>query len=114
MNNQLLKYKNYFGSCDVDIDHGVLHGKVIGINDVVTYEAQTIEELVTEFKNSVDDYLEFCKKLNRKPEKSLSGKLVLRMGADLHRRLTHASELQHKSINQIAIECIEKEMQEAY
>lgn len=114
MNDKLLKYKNYYGTCEVDIERGILHGKVVGINDVITYEAKTIDALVKEFKVSVDDYLAFCEKLGRKPEKSMSGKLVLRMGADLHRKLTQISEIQHKSINQIAIECIEKELQEAF
>lgn len=55
-----MRYKGYTGSYVVDPDEGVLHGHVDGIEDIVTFVADNIEELEREFRISVDDYLEFC------------------------------------------------------
>lgn len=55
-----ISYKGYSGSFEVDPSDGVLHGQVDGIDDIVTFEADTIGELEREFRISVDDYLEFC------------------------------------------------------
>jgi predicted HicB family RNase H-like nuclease len=60
-------YKNFIGSLEVAPEDKVLHGKLLNVADLVTYEAITIEQLEVEFKNAVDDYIQTCKQLNRKP-----------------------------------------------
>ena len=52
------EYKGYTATIEVADD--VLHGEIIGIRDVVTFEADSIPELQRAFEDSVDDYLEFC------------------------------------------------------
>ena len=37
-------YKGYLGLVDCDEDHAFLHGKIIGISDLVTYEAETMPD----------------------------------------------------------------------
>jgi predicted HicB family RNase H-like nuclease len=56
----------------------VLHGRVIGINDVVDFYGRTIEELAAEFRISVDEYVEWCLNEGKEPEKTCSGKMTLR------------------------------------
>ena len=58
-------YKRYAGS--IEFDDEVFHGRVLGIRDIGTFEAETAEELVKSFHNSVDDYLAFCKERNTRP-----------------------------------------------
>ena len=53
-----LKYKGYIGSVEFSKEDAVLHGKIIGINDLVTYEANCVVELKKAFIDSVEDYLE--------------------------------------------------------
>lgn len=60
-------YKGFIGSAKADMEDKVLHGKLLDINDLVTYEATTMLKLEAEFKNVVDDYIQTCKQLNRKP-----------------------------------------------
>ena len=55
-----LEYKGYQGRYDLDPDEGVLHGHVDGIEDIITFVADNLEDLEREFRISVDDYLEFC------------------------------------------------------
>lgn len=47
--NKMLNYKGYFGSIEVSIEDGILHGKIQCINDIVTYEAETPNELKSAF-----------------------------------------------------------------
>jgi predicted HicB family RNase H-like nuclease len=55
-----LRYKGYCGRYEVDPDEGVLHGRVNGIRDVVTFVADNTEDLEREFRISVECYLDFC------------------------------------------------------
>jgi predicted HicB family RNase H-like nuclease len=54
-----------------------LHGEVINIKDVITFQAKSVDELAA-FKDSTDDYLEFCAERGEKPDKPFSGKVMLR------------------------------------
>lgn len=48
-------YKNYVGT--IECIDGDYYGKIIDIDDLVTYESDTVENLGREFKLAVDDYI---------------------------------------------------------
>jgi len=58
--SNLLEYKGCQGSVEVSLADGILHGKILRITDLVTFEAQTPEGLRRAFKQQVDEYLIFC------------------------------------------------------
>ena len=95
----LMTYKGYSASIEVDLEAEILFGRVLDINDVVTFKAQTIEEARQEFQNSIDDYLEFCKELGQEPDKPFSGKLPFRTTPEHHRKIFIAAKKTGKSIN---------------
>jgi len=66
-----MKYKGYTGFVERDEEAGIWFGRVIGIRDVITFKAETIEQARKEFEISVDDYLEFCQDLGEEPEQPL-------------------------------------------
>jgi predicted HicB family RNase H-like nuclease len=51
----------------------VLHGRVDGIEDVITFEADNLEDLEREFRISVDDYLEWCAEDGVEPNRPSAG-----------------------------------------
>lgn len=59
-----IEYKGYYAVIEVDVEENILFGRVIDIEDVITFKARTVEQAKIEFVNSVEDYLEFCKELN--------------------------------------------------
>ena len=69
MNMETYTYKGYQGSVETSIEDGVFHGKILFINDLVTYEAQTLRALKKQFELAVNDYLASCKELDKQPEK---------------------------------------------
>ena len=59
MINQL-SYKDYTGSVFFSEEDGVFHGKVIGITASISFEGESVQSLTNDFRNAVDEYLEFC------------------------------------------------------
>ncbi|MFO7142578.1 toxin-antitoxin system HicB family antitoxin, partial [Arthrospira sp. PCC 8006] len=95
----MLTYKGYSGHIEVDTENGILFGRVLDIKDTITFQGKTVEEASQAFRDSVDDYLEFCEELGEKPDKPFSGKLPFRTTPDLHRKIFLAAAKAGKSIN---------------
>lgn len=95
----MLNYKNYYGKVDFDDEAGVFHGEVVGLRDVITFEGRSVSELRKAFRASVDDYLEFCSERGEEPEKPCSGKFVLRVSPELHRKANQLAAASGKSLN---------------
>ncbi|MDQ3108836.1 MAG: type II toxin-antitoxin system HicB family antitoxin [Bacteroidota bacterium] len=81
-----LQYKEYIGTVDFSAEDEVFYGKVHGINDLVTFEGQSVQELKKAFKESVDDYLETCAQLKKDPNKTFKGSLNVRLSPELHQK----------------------------
>ena len=105
----LKPHKGYRGKIGVDVENGVLHGTVLGIQDVVTFEGKTVPELVQAFKDSVDEYLAFCAEMGREPEKPPSGRVLVRMNPALHRQLFEIASARGVSVNRLVVNFLERE-----
>jgi predicted HicB family RNase H-like nuclease len=95
----VIEYKGYYGLMDVNIEDRVISGRVLGIRDVVTFEGDTVAEAEQAFRDSVDDYLDFCAERGVSPDKPFSGKFVVRISPELHRALAVAAETHKVSLN---------------
>lgn len=106
MNKKTLSYNDYYGSIECEVDEGILHGKILHVRDLITYESDSLPGLKKEFEAAVDDYLETCKALGRNPDKPYSGTFNVRIGLDLHRDLAVYSANREKSLNLVVTEAI--------
>ncbi len=97
----MLEYKGYTGQVEFDSDAGLFHGEVLDTRDVITFQGKTVDEIATAFRESVDDYLEFCSERGEEPDKPFSGRLMVRLSPDLHRRLYVEARRDGKSLNQL-------------
>ena len=104
----MMEYKGYIARVELDAEARVFHGEVINMRDVVTFEADCVDELLKEFHLSVDDYLDYCKELGEDASKPFSGKFVLRVDTDLHKELFLRSQLENKSLNSWIVEALEE------
>lgn len=95
----MLKYKDYIATVEFDDEAGIFYGEVINLRDVITFQGKSVEELRQVFKDSVEDYLDFCSSRNEEPEKPFSGRFSLRIDPDLHRRIAMQARLSKKSLN---------------
>jgi predicted HicB family RNase H-like nuclease len=103
----MMEYKGYIGKVEVDDEAGILHGEVINIRDVITFEGSSVDEIHKAFRESVDDYLEFCAQRGETPEKPFSGKFVVRLPTELHRKAYIQAKLADKSLNSWVTEVLQ-------
>jgi predicted HicB family RNase H-like nuclease len=106
--SSIMDYKGYRGRAELDQEAGIIHGEVLDTRDVITFEAKSVEELREAFRESVDDYLDFCAERGEDPDKPFSGRLMVRIPPDLHRRLYVQAKRQGKSLNQFISERLER------
>ncbi len=94
-----MTYKGYFAKINFDERDNIFWGKVIGINDSITFEGETVKQLTEDFHNAIDHYLVDCEQEGRTPEKPYSGKLTLRMPPSIHAKIASAAAHTGKSLN---------------
>lgn len=104
----MIIHKGYIAKIEFDEDDKVLHGRILGIRDVITFEADCVEGAIAAFEESVEEYLAFCEERNKEPEKPFSGKFNLRIDPDLHRGISLLAAANDISMNSWAIKAITK------
>jgi len=94
-----MEYKGYIGHVEFDDEAEIFHGEVINTRDVITFQGKSVNEIKQAFRDSVEDYLEYCAKLGQQPEKPFTGKFMLRIPPDLHRKIYVAAKQSGESLN---------------
>lgn len=89
-------YKGYTGTIEASIEDGCLHGQILFINDIVTYEGNTVDDIKTSFEEAIDRYLAYCKETGKPANKPYSGTFNVRVGQELHRKAVEVAY--HRSI----------------
>ncbi len=107
-----LDYKGYSGSVEFSADDEVFFGKINGIRDLVTFEADSVTKLKKSFKEAVDDYIETCKKTGKDPDKEFKGSFNVRIKPKIHRLAVMKSAALKISLNQFVERVLEKEVQD--
>ncbi|CAI9121476.1 type II toxin-antitoxin system HicB family antitoxin [Brytella acorum] len=101
-------YKGYSARVEFEAEDGVFAGRIAGINDVVTFEGESVAELTAAFHSAVDDYIETCAGIGRSPDKPYSGRVMFRIAPEVHARAALAAELAGVSLNQWAERVLDK------
>ena len=97
--NSTMTYKDYTAIVGYSAEDECLVGHIAGINDVVGFHADSVEEIRKVFHETVDDYLDACAKIGREPNKPYSGKITLRLPPGLHAQLAVQAEANGSSLN---------------
>ncbi len=95
----MMEYKGYIANVEFDDEADIFHGEVINLRDVITFQGKSVDELRNAFKESVEDYLEFCAVRNEEAEKPYSGKFSIRISPALHRQIALKAKKEKKSLN---------------
>ena len=97
-------YKGYSGQAEYDADAELFHGELEGTRDVITFQGHTPAETAAAFRDSVDDYLDFCRTRGEAPDKPMSGKFVVRISPETHKAISAIAASQGASLNQLVAE----------
>jgi predicted HicB family RNase H-like nuclease len=95
----MIEYKGYTGVFEFDPSVDAFHGRVIGLQDVVTFEGRSLDELRREMAESIEDYLELCAEAGKNPEKPYRGEFLVRTTAEVHRAAATQAEASGMSLN---------------
>ncbi|MDR0682772.1 MAG: type II toxin-antitoxin system HicB family antitoxin [Dysgonamonadaceae bacterium] len=108
-----LEYRGYFGSIEYSREDNYFYGCVLGIpkNIAITYEGENATDLIQDFRNGIDSYLEYCKERGVKPHKSYMGVLNIRIPSEIHAKIAMIAENSGTTINAFIRESIERRLE---
>lgn len=104
---QGLNHKGYAGSMEISLDDGCLHGRLLFVDDLITYEAADVPSLQSAFTEAVDRYLAHCKSIGKRPDKPCSGSFNVRLGEALHRQAATAAIQASQSLNDFVVKAVQ-------
>lgn len=64
-----MEYKGYIGLFTFDEKLGLFQGRVSNIKDLITFQGKSMETLHDSFQDAINEYLAWCKKTGKDPEK---------------------------------------------
>ena len=103
----ILRYKEYEGTAELDMDRMLCRGKILFIDDLVTYVADTPARLQQAFEEAVEDYLVTCAELGRPPQKPLKGLFNVRVSAALHRAASLRALKDETTLNEVVVRALD-------
>lgn len=107
----IMQYKGYYGSIELDNENLIFYGKLEFIRALVSYEGESAKEIREAFENAVDDYLHICHTENLVPEKPFKGSFNIRIGEELHERATLVALDQNMKLNEFVKTAIDHEVE---
>ena len=85
-NKNYLHYKGYVGNIAFSEEDAVFHGSVVGIKSLISFEGDSVTTITADFHDAIDEYLDYCEKTGKLPEKPFKGSFNVRIGSELHRK----------------------------
>ena len=82
-----IEYKGYIGTVEYSSEDRCFFGKLEMIDDLVTFEANSADELEDNFHSVVNEYLSTCRELQREPQKVYKGVFNVRIDPKLHKKI---------------------------
>ena len=101
-----MTYKGYSAKVEYSAADGCLWGELLGITDIITFEADSVTEIRKAFEEAVDDYLNLCVKIGQAPQKPYSGTIMLQVSPEDHVKLARQAQKGGKSIDALAIDAL--------
>jgi predicted HicB family RNase H-like nuclease len=105
-----MEYKGYLGTVEYDDEAKIFHGDIINTRDVITFQGTTVNEIEKSFKDSINDYIAWCKEDGIEPEKPYSGKFNIRLPPELHRQAAVLAKKKRVSLNSFVEKAITDEI----
>ncbi len=108
--NSNMEYRGYHAKIEYSAEDKTFVGRVLGINDTLAFDGETVEELENMFHDNIDDYLIMCKELGKEPDKEYRGSFNVRLTPELDKEAVIHAESSGVSLNQYISEAIRREI----
>lgn len=110
--SQLLHHRGLQGTVQYSAEDKVLHGRVLGIRGLVSYEGESIVELESDFCAGVDDYLAGVASGSLSGE-TASQDVVISFSHALHERALQLAELHNEQLSDVVVRAVSRFVEEA-
>jgi len=104
----VMTVEGYHAKIEYDEELDLFRGEILGLNGGADFYGKNPKEHRTEFKKSLQVFLDVCKEKGLEPRRNFSGKFNLRISPELHERLAIEAQAQGKSINTLAQEALQE------
>ena len=106
--SQTLDYRGYSGSVLYSAEDTILHGRIVGIRDAVSYEGKDVKGLGKNFRAAVDEYLQLCEAEGKKPDTPFKGSFNVRLSPDLHKRAALYAAEHDRKLNAVVQDALQE------
>ena len=103
----ILKYKEYEGTAELDMTRGICRGKLLFIDDLVTYECSDPQGLQRQFELAVDDYMQTCSVVGKEPQRPFRGLFNVRVAPALHRAAALRAAADNVALNDVVVRALD-------
>jgi predicted HicB family RNase H-like nuclease len=107
MISSLMESKGYHAKIEYDQEDRIFVGHVLGINDSISFHGYSVNELICEFENAIDNYIDYCKKTGKTPEKEFKGSFNVRIRPEQHKKVALYAADEGITINQFVSTAID-------
>ena len=97
-----MNYRGYTARMDFDAEDKIILGRVIDIDDIITFHGASVAEFEAAFNTAVDGYIYACEQLGQTADKPASGRMMLRVNPVVHAAAVKASARSGQSLNKWA------------
>jgi len=105
-----ITYKNFIGSVHFAAEDEIFYGKIEGVDDLITFEADNVKGLKEAFRFVVDEHIKDSEKAGVHVKKSYKGSLNIRIPGKLHEKATELAIISGISLNQFIQQAIQHEI----
>ena len=97
-----MTYCGYTASLEFDPDDKILVGRVLDIDDIISFHGESVAAFTAAFHEAIDEYVSACEKLGQPPEKPASGRRMVRVDPVVHAAALKAAAHAGQSLNRWA------------
>ena len=65
----MIEYKGYIGIYEFDEEDNLFRGRVLDIDDLVTFQGSSIKGVFEAFEDAVNEYISWCKQYRNEPKR---------------------------------------------
>ena len=110
MISSLMEYNGYHAKVEFDQEDQIIIGHVLGINDSLNFHGESVKELSQSMHDCIDNYLDYCKKIGKEPEREFKGSFNVRIKPEQHKKIALYAANEGITINQFVSRAIDDEL----
>lgn len=104
----MMTLDGYSAKIGYDAELDLFRGDILGLSGGADFYGKNPRELRSEFKKSLQVFLDVCREKGIEPRRNYSGRFNLRIPPQLHEKLAIVAEAEGKSINSLAQEALQQ------